>query len=56
MNKEKWLSIVRHSLTFVGGVLITTGWVSEVLVMELSGLFITLLSTIWGVSNKKTKI
>jgi hypothetical protein len=56
MNKEKWLSIVRHSLTFVGGILIATGWVSETLVMEISGVVITLLTTIWGVNNKKTKI
>lgn len=56
MNKEKWFSIVRHSLTFIGGILIATGWVSETLVMEVSGVIITLLSTIWGVNNKKTKI
>ena len=43
MNKEQVLGIVRHGLTFFGGVLLTKGLVDEQLWSEISGSLITLI-------------
>jgi len=53
MNKEKFLGIVRHSLTFIGGILVMKGLVDEAVVTEIIGGTITLAGTIWSVFNKK---
>jgi hypothetical protein len=52
MNKEKWLSVIRHSLTAVGAIVVAFGWMNEIVIMEVTGAIITILSTIWGVNNK----
>lgn len=55
MNKEQILGIVRHALTFVGGLLVLKGWIDEGLVTEIVGGFISLLGTVWSVVTKKPK-
>ena len=52
LSKEQLLGIVRHALTFVGGILIMNGFVSESVVSELSGAILTLVGGIWSVVNK----
>jgi len=52
MNKEKWYSIIRHTLTAVGGVLVAVGWGNEIVIMEVIGASLAILSTLWGVQNK----
>lgn len=52
MNKEKVLGIVRHVLTFVGGILIMKGIVDESTANEIIGGVITLAGTIWSVVDK----
>jgi hypothetical protein len=52
MNKDKWLSIIRHFLTFVGGVLVTIGVTEEALTPEFVGAFVTIVSGIWGIQQK----
>jgi hypothetical protein len=37
MNKEQWLSVIRHGLTFGGGVLVAQGLVDEGMAAELTG-------------------
>lgn len=54
MNKEQILGVVRHILTFVGGIIIAKGLVSEGLTEELIGGVMTLAGTIWSVVSKKT--
>lgn len=53
MNKEKVLGIVRHTLTFIGGLLIMKGLVDETMVNEIIGGIITLAGTIWSIVDKK---
>lgn len=52
MNKEQVLSILRHTLTFIGGILITKGLIDETLSNEIVGSIITLTGLVWGVVSK----
>jgi hypothetical protein len=54
MNKEKVLGIVRHLLTFAGGVLITQGVIDDALFTELFGAAMTLIGGIWSVVDKNS--
>lgn len=54
MNKEKVLGIVRHLLTFAGGVLITQGVIDDALFTELFGAAMTLIGGIWSVVSKNS--
>lgn len=53
MSKEKILGIIRHTLTFVGGLLVMKGLIDETIVSEVIGGVMTLTGTIWSVLNKK---
>jgi hypothetical protein len=53
MNKEQVLGILRHTLTFVGGFLITKGLVDDAQLTEISGALVTLVGAIWSVVSKK---
>jgi hypothetical protein len=53
MKKEKTLGIVRHALTFVGGVLVTQGILDDAMFMELFGAVMTLIGGVWSVVDKK---
>jgi hypothetical protein len=52
LTKEQILGIVRHSLTFIGGILITKGLIDEATLTEIIGGVITLTGTIWSVIVK----
>ena len=51
--KEKTLGIIRHALTFLGGVLVTQGVLDDALFMELFGAVMTLVGGVWSVIDKK---
>lgn len=53
MSKEQLLGILRHVLTFVGGVLVLQGWLDEGLVQETIGAVATLVGAVWSVLDKK---
>jgi hypothetical protein len=53
MNKEQVLGIIRHSLTFLGGILIMKGVVDEATFTEISGAVITLVGGVWSIFIKK---
>lgn len=53
LNKEQILGIVRHSLTFAGGMLVVFGIVEEGIISEITGSLITLVGLIWSVIDKK---
>jgi hypothetical protein len=53
LTKEQILGIVRHALTFVGGIVVMKGLVDETLVTELIGGAMTLTGAIWSIINKK---
>lgn len=52
MNKEQVLGIVRHVLTFVGGIVIAKGLLDEGVVAEIIGGAIALAGTVWSVVDK----
>ena len=52
LTKEQILGIVRHGLTFIGGILITKGLIDEATATEIIGGVITLAGTIWSVIAK----
>jgi hypothetical protein len=53
LTKEQVLGIVRHTLTFVGGIVVMKGLVDETVVTEIIGGVMTLAGTIWSVIAKK---
>ncbi len=53
LTKEQILGIVRHTLTFVGGIIVMKGLVDEATITEIIGGVMTLTGTIWSVINKK---
>lgn len=52
MKKEQVLGIIRHVLTFAGGILVAKGLASEALSQELVGATITLIGGIWSIIEK----
>jgi hypothetical protein len=52
LTKEQILGIVRHGLTFIGGILITKGLIDDATATEIIGGLITLTGTIWSVITK----
>jgi len=55
MTKEQVLGIIRHTLTFAGGILLMKGIIDEVSWTEISGSVLTLIGTIWSVIDKNKK-
>ena len=53
LTKEQILGIVRHALTFVGGICVMKGLVDETTVTEIVGGAITLTGAIWSIVAKK---
>jgi hypothetical protein len=53
MTKEQIQGIVRHVLTFVGGILVLQGIVEESLINELIGGVVALAGTLWSIFSKK---
>ena len=52
LTKEQVLGIVRHGLTFVGGIVVMKGLVDEATLTEIIGGVMTLTGTIWSVIDK----
>jgi hypothetical protein len=52
--KEQVLGLVRHALTFVGGLLIAKGLLSDSNATDLIGGLMTVVGTVWSVLSKKT--
>jgi len=52
LSKEQVLGIVRHALTFVGGILVMHGLVNETIVTEIVGGAVTLTGAIWSIVSK----
>lgn len=52
LTKEQIIGIIRHGLTFVGGILIMKGLVDESTSQEVIGGIITLVGTVWSIIDK----
>jgi hypothetical protein len=53
MNKEQVLGIIRHTLTFVGGILIIKGIATEAMTEEVIGAVITAIGAVWSLIKNK---
>ena len=54
MNK-KVEGLIRHVLTFIGGLFITKGFIDESTLQEVIGALITLGGFVWSYVDKKDK-
>jgi hypothetical protein len=52
ISKEQLMGIVRHTLTFVGGILITKGLIDETILTEIIGGATALSGAIWSIIVK----
>ncbi len=52
MNWLQISGILRHILTFGGGLLVASGWISEGLMLDIVGAAITIGGVIWSMVNK----
>jgi hypothetical protein len=55
MTREQILGIARHTLTFVGGILVMKGLLDEATWTEISGSAMTLAGLIWSIVDKNQK-
>jgi hypothetical protein len=55
MKKEQILGIIRHTLTFIGGILIMKGITDETAWTEISGGAVTLIGAVWSIVDKNKK-
>lgn len=53
LTKEQLLGILRHVLTFGGGLLVMKGLVDETLWAEVSGGAMALVGSVWSIFEKK---
>lgn len=51
--KEQALGLIRHALTFVGGIIVAKGIIDDVLFQEILGGVMTLVGAVWSVVDKK---
>jgi hypothetical protein len=52
LTKEQIMGIIRHALTFVGGIVVMKGLVDEAAITEIIGGAMTLTGAIWSIINK----
>lgn len=53
MSKPQLLGIIRHVLTFAGGILMAKGILTEGMVSDIVGALMTLIGTIWSITSKQ---
>jgi len=53
LTKDQVLGIIRHALTFVGGILIIKGLASEAMTQEVIGAVLTAVGSIWSIIKNK---
>lgn len=55
LSKEQLMGIVRHTMTFLGGLLIAKGLIDDATLLELIGGATTLAGAIWSIVAKKSQ-
>jgi hypothetical protein len=53
VQKEQIMGLVRHGLTFIGGILVAKGLASEGQIMDMVGMLMTFVGTLWSVVSNK---
>lgn len=52
LTREQVMGIIRHTLTFVGGIVVAKGLVDEATVTEIIGGVLTLTGAVWSIVAK----
>ena len=52
MKKEQVLGIIRHTLTFVGGILLAKGLVDQSLLTDMIASIMVLVGGVWSILSK----
>jgi hypothetical protein len=52
LTKEQLLGIVRHAVTFIGGILVMKGLIDDSIAQEILGGVTTLAGAIWSIVDK----
>jgi hypothetical protein len=50
--KDQVLGLIRHALTFAGGIVVAKGLIDEGLFQEILGGLMTLAGAVWSVTSK----
>ncbi len=53
VQTEQVKGLLRHCLTFVGGILVAKGLATEGQIMDMVGMFMTFVGTVWSVISNK---
>ena len=56
MSKEIILGIVRHTLTFAGGILVAKGLLEQGVLAEIIGGVMTVIGGVWSIIDKTKKL
>lgn len=56
MKKEVILGIVRHTLTFAGGILVAKGLLEQGVLAEIIGGVMTVVGGVWSIIDKTKKL
>lgn len=56
MSKEIILGIVRHTLTFAGGILVAKGLLDQGVLAEIIGGVMTVVGGVWSIIDKAKKL
>lgn len=53
VTQDQVVGIVRHALTFVGGIIVAKGLASDAYVQEIIGGAMTIIGVVWSIFSKK---
>ena len=53
MSIEQIQGIVRHGLTFIGGIVVMKGLATDAVVQELIGTALTIFGLVWSIASKQ---
>ncbi len=53
---EKFQGIIRHALTFLGGILVSRGIIDPSMVADTVGAVMTIVGLIWSIADKQKRI
>ena len=53
MTKEQIQGLVRHALTFIGGIVVMKGLATDAVVQELIGTALTIFGLVWSIASKQ---
>ena len=50
---EQVKGLIRHVLTFAGGIVVAKGWTGELELEQLVGAVMTIIGSVWSFTSKK---